>query len=133
MSIATTAIVRPSPVLRWLQAAMCVAALAAGLLLERPMLLCLACAGLGWQVREVKVWRIDISAVGQLRLTVYREIDAVPGPPLRLRPGTLLWPGLMLLRLEDGAARRRCLVLLPDSVAPAEWRALALAMRAVAA
>ncbi|NVD97245.1 protein YgfX [Massilia sp. BJB1822] len=133
MSIATTAIVRPSSVLRWLQAAMCVAALAAGLLLERPMLLCLACAGLGWQAREVKVWRIDISAVGQLRLTVYQELGAAVGPLLRLLPGTLLWSGLMLLRLEDGVGRRRYLVLLPDSVAPAEWRALALALRAVAA
>ncbi|MBB3121668.1 protein YgfX [Pseudoduganella violacea] len=133
MSIATTAIVRPSPVLRMLQAAMCVAALAAGLLLERPMLLCLACAGLGWQAREVKVWRIDISAVGQLRLTVYQGIGGASGPPLRLLPGTLLWPAVMLLWLEDGARRRRCLVLLPDSVAPTEWRALALALRALAA
>ncbi len=132
MSIAIAAVVRPSRVLRLAQASLCAATLAAGLMLKSPLLLACACAGLGWQAREVKPWRVDISAVGQMRLTVYQRRGLAPSQPVRLLPGALLWPGLMLLVLEDEAGRRERL-LLPDSVTAAEWRALALALRALAA
>lgn len=133
MSIAIAAVVRPSRILRLAQAAMCALVLAAGVTLKSPLLLACACAGLGWQAREVKPWRVDISAVGQVRLTVYQRSGPAPARPVRLLPGALLWPGLMLLGLEDEDGRRYRLLLLPDSVAAPAWRALALALRALAA
>ena len=76
--------------------------------------------------------RIDISGVGTLRLTVQQNggPPARNGEPLSLLPGTTVWPCCMLLRLraQSGAVER--LVLLPDSVAPETYRALAVALRA---
>lgn len=84
----------------------------------------------------VKLARIDISAVGQIRLTVYHQRDAPraeEGQGVRLLPGSTLWPGLLLLRLENDSARVHWLAVLPDSAAPDVRRRLALAARAIAA
>lgn len=72
--------------------------------------------------------RLDISGVGQLRLAVYQHNDGA----LRLLGGSTLWPRLLLLRLRDAAGKPRVLTVLPDSVAAADWRVLALACRAAA-
>ena len=58
---------------------------------------------------------------------------AEPVPVHYLQAGTLLWPCLMCLHLraQDGSQLR--LLVLPDSVSDAEWRALMLASRALAA
>ena len=63
-----------------------------------------------------------------MRLAVYLH----NGSTLRLLGGSTLWPRLLLLRLADDAGRAQVLLVLPDSVAPAQWRALSLACRAVA-
>lgn len=86
------------------------------------------------------VRRIDISGVGQLRLTVQQELGEgesaaamlVPGSPMTLLPGATVWPCCILLRLraDDGAAWP--LVLLPDAVAAGQYRALAVAVRGLA-
>jgi toxin CptA len=94
-----------------------------------PML-CLLAGVLGWLFgRPAAIARqLDISGVGLLRLAVYQH----HGTALQLLGGSTLWPRLLLLRLSDSAGRVQVLALLPDSVAPAAWRGLALACRAAA-
>lgn len=86
------------------------------------------------------VRRIDISGVGQLRLTVQQELGkggpatviSAPGSPMTLLPGATVWSCCILLRLraDDGATWP--LVLLPDAVGAGQYRALAVAVRALA-
>jgi len=86
------------------------------------------------------VRRIDISGVGQLRLTVQQELGKggaaagipAPGSPMTLLPGATVCPCCILLRLraEDGATWP--VVLLPDAVPRGQYRALAVAVRALA-
>lgn len=80
--------------------------------------------------------RIDISGVGQIRLTVQQGMGAgsrmaEATMPMTLLPGATVWPCCILLRLraEDGAAWP--LVLLPDAVGAGQYRALAVAVRAL--
>lgn len=154
MSLAVSVIIAPSRRLRCLLAAfcasLCAAALAVGLLLpERfafggavacvPLLVTLSLARPLLHA-IVTVRRIDISGVGQFGLTVQQEWGkgrtaaafAAPGSPMTLLPGATVWPCCILLRLraEDGATWP--LVLLPDAGTPGQYRALAVAVRALA-
>lgn len=161
MSIAVSAVIHPSPALRVAHAALCVAVLACGAWLGAglagALLVAAAAAAAVRQRRLVKLVRIDISAVGQIRLTVYHQKDARHagmGQSVRLLPGSTLWPGLLLLRLQEGIAddtangagmhagaafgrrgggRVHWLAVLPDSATPDVRRRLALAARAIAA
>lgn len=151
MSIAVSAIVRPSSRLRLLQAGFAasvlgLAAATAGLAWPVVCSAVGACAGLAALAglrRNAKARQLDISGVGQIRLTVYQGMapqiaeqgggaDGAP-PALQLMAGSTLWPGLLLLRLRraDGGVER--LLLLPDSVAAGAFRPLAVALRAIAA
>ncbi|RNF32648.1 hypothetical protein NM04_00640 [Massilia aurea] len=160
MSLAVSAVIAPSRRLRCLLAAfcasLCAAALAVGLLLpERfafggavacaPLLAALSLARLLTHSTAIlhsiaTVRRIDISGVGQLRLTVQQELGeggpaaAIPGPgpAMTLLQGATVWPCCIVLRLraEDGATWP--LVLLPDAVGAGQYRALAVAVRALA-
>lgn len=139
MSIALSAVIRPSPSLRVAQGALCAAVLAcaawAGPGVPGALLLAAGLAGALRHPRLVKFARIDISAVGQMRLTVYHQRDAQhtgPGRSVQLLPGSTLWPGLLLLRLGDEAGPVVWLAVLPDSAAPDVRRRLALAARAIA-
>ena len=86
------------------------------------------------------VRRVDISGVGQLRLTVQQEFGegagvaaiAAPGSPMTLLPGATVWPCCILLRLRAENGVTWPLVLLPDSVTPGQYRALAVALRVMA-
>jgi toxin CptA len=144
MSIAVSAVIIPSRLLR--RALLCQAAAnlavaaALGSGLARPFWLPLAgAAGCAlaavlflWSLASArKVRRIDISGLGQLRLTVQQSIG-VRIALLRLLPGSTLWSGLMLLRLggEDGVILR--LVLLPDSMEAGQFRRVSVAMRDIA-
>lgn len=147
MSIAVSAVIVPSRLLR--RVLLCFglanlgagAALGAGLaqpfwlpwlgagacLLAGTLLLCAPAA-------LPKVRRIDISGLGQLRLTVQQGIgaNAATAAPMRLWPGSTVWPGLMVLRLrgDDGADMR--IALLPDSVEPGQFRRVSVAIRDIA-
>jgi toxin CptA len=95
------------------------------------MAACVVCAAAGWWGGRgsVNASRIDISPVGQVRLTVQQssERDALP---LSLLAGSTLWPGLLVLRLgQPGQPAVQTVLVLPDSVAHASWRPLALACR----
>jgi hypothetical protein len=146
MSIAVSALVRPSRTQRLVWAgcglAHCASALAVGLLAPERFLLApqlaLALAGagacvLGAAVRRPKTHRIDISGTGDLRVTVQQDVDgrdraAQEGSAATLLPDSVIWPMLMLVRYTAPGARPRVLALWRDSVEPAAWRALAVAL-----
>jgi toxin CptA len=93
-------------------------------------LLCLLMGALGWLLgRPPGIARqLDISGVGLVRLAVYQH----NGVPQRVLAGSTFWPRLLVLRLADAGGREQALALLPDSVAPPQWRALAVACHAAA-
>ena len=122
MSIAASVAVRPSPCLRALRAGIVASVLAVGAWSGQPLLATAALAGLR---REVNCSHIDISGVGEIRLTVYRKQCRA-----RWLDGCTVWPGAMLLHAELEDGQRLWLALLPDSVAAGEWRRLQAAIRA---
>ena len=132
MSIAVSVIVRPSSVLRLAHGGLCCCVMASAVVCPgvAAPLLCVLAGVLGWLFGRPPAiaCTLDISGVGQVRLTVYQQTGAV----LRLLDGSTLWPGLLLLRLGGDDGKARALAVLPDSVARPERRALALACRAAA-
>lgn len=126
MSIAASVAVRPSPCLRVLRAGLVAAVLAVGMWSGQPLLAAAALAALR---NEAICSRIDISGVGEIRLTVYQNHCRA-----RLLDDCTVWPGALLLHAELEDGQRLWLVLLPDCVAdgPAgsEWRRLQAAVRA---
>ncbi|QBE65358.1 hypothetical protein [Pseudoduganella lutea] len=142
MSIAIAAVIRPSRALHLAQVALCVAVLAcaawSGPGIAGAFLLAAGVVGAASGRAFVKPARIDISAVGQIRLAVYHQRDAQHagmGQSVRLLPGSTVWPGLLLLRLESEAGkagRVYWLIVLPDSAALDVRRRLSLAVRAIA-
>ena len=138
--------------------ALAVGMLAPERFLLAPLLaLALAGAGacvLGAAVRRPKTHRIDISGTGDLRVTVQQHVDgreraaqegaaqesaregdaaqqdgvAPQGGFAALLPDSVIWPMLMLVRYTAPGARPRVLAVWRDSVEPAAWRALAVAL-----
>ncbi|HWJ94135.1 MAG TPA: hypothetical protein VNT33_05380 [Telluria sp.] len=148
MSVAVSVTVVPSRRLRALLAAFGVAnlgaALAAGLLPGRFLLApatalaCLACAAalLRRTAHFTKTRRIDISGLGQFRLTVQQGLgtndtqNAPAGQPVTLAAGSTAWPQLLLLLLHHEGGALTVLPVLPDSVTAEGFRALSVAVRA---
>lgn len=132
MSIAVSVIVRPSRCLRIAHACLCCCVMTSAAVCPGVVApsLCLLAGALAWLCgRPPAIARqLDISGVGQVRLAVYQHNDGA----LRLLGGSTLWPRLLLLRLCDAAGKVQVVAVLPDAVAAAEWRALALACHAVA-
>ncbi len=154
MSIAVSALVRPSLPLCLLRVTVCAGVMVSALVCPGWgwAVLCVAAgvAGLPWRGGKPKPRRIDISPVGQIRLTVYQHTGegratsafasrpaAVPAreaeAPLVLLAGSTLWPDLLLLRLGSVDGPVRELLVVPGCVAGPAFRPLALACRAVAA
>lgn len=154
MSFAVSAVIAPSRRLRWLVVAFCALLFATaavvglvvpgrfaggGLLAVLPL-----CAALSLAVRS-RPWsssranfprtgtrrRIDVSGPGQIRLTVQQTMQA-GSAHATLLPGATVWPACIVLRLrtDDGAIHP--LVLLPDALSAGQYRALAVAVRALA-
>jgi toxin CptA len=148
MSIAVSAVIVPSRVLRWAMLCHGLASVGAGIALA---LAGSRLAGLQWGAALAcmlagaallcspapgrNVRRIDISGVGQLRLTVQQGVGQAGARAgvMHLLPGSTVWPGLLLLRLRGDDGKHCALVLLPDSVAAGRFRRLAVAIRDVAA
>lgn len=147
MSIAVSAVVRPSVRPRLLLAGFAVCALGLGLLQASgrlgPFRLALAGAGasalaglcaLAALAPDRNRHRIDISGVGQIRVTVYHDVrGAGDARVVRLLAGSTLWPGLLLLRLGDAGGVVTTLAVWPGAVAGEAFRPLAVACRAIAA
>nr|WP_315256910.1 hypothetical protein [uncultured Duganella sp.] len=132
MSIAVSVIVRPSRGLRFAHACLCCCVMASAAACPGVVapLLCLLAGALAWLCGRPPAiaHRLDISGVGLVRLTVYQHNDGAP----QLLVGSTLWSRLLLLRLCDAAGKVQVVTVLPASLAAADWRALALACRAVA-
>ncbi len=153
MSIAVSAVLRTPVGLRLLQACLGLGALlaawplatgayalgwAAALISAAGGVLLLAAPCVVWCSRR-KPRTLDISPVGQFRLTEHEALEvhegrsAPPAPPLRLLPGSTLWSALLVLRLADDDGRTVTVVVqraLPGTLA---FRELAVACRAIAA
>ena len=147
MSIAVSAIVRPSVCLRLLSAGMACCAIAVGAALAGGIggafLAPLAGAGasalagvvcLLFPCQNRKPRRIDISGVGQIRATVYLDMGGAGegADGVGLLPGSTLWPGLLLLRLRRDDGGVLVLALWPGNVGAGAFRPLAVACRAIA-
>ncbi|MFZ4875115.1 hypothetical protein ACL9RI_08525 [Janthinobacterium sp. Mn2066] len=184
MSIAVSAVIRTPVGLRLLQACLGSCALlsawplsgawpmapapglVAGYALGWPAAALSACGGLfllAMACRRRKPQTLDISPVGQLRLTVYLEHGAGLGGRagaaayrqeqvqrqereqrqeqcqepmrslLRLLPASTLWPGWLLLRLGDGEGRVFSVLVRRGGGSCAAFRPLAVACRSIAA
>ena len=153
MSIAVSVLVRPSRRLCALQLgyalalALAGAGIAAGLLGSYaqawwPACACALAAALAVSpVRHPMTRRLDVSGLGELRLTVQLNYaEGARARPARARaqeaavvsilPGSTLWPAALLLRLADTRGARAVLIVLPDSVAQGQFRAVAVALAA---
>ena len=153
MSIALSAIVRPSRTARrllaaWALAQCCAAAtvLATPARFAAPAWLAgvLGSAGLALgcaAARSPKTHRIDVSGTGELRVTVQQSVHparlratAAVGPaavPSVLLPGSVVCPGLIVLRLGAGHDGPRVVSIWRDGVDGDTWRALTVALGVV--
>ncbi|MBJ7309045.1 hypothetical protein ACFOLJ_20470 [Rugamonas sp. CCM 8940] len=134
MSIAVSVVVRPSACLRLSHTAVCVCVMAASALCPAwswaAVCLLGGAVGLLLPPRQPMLSRLDISAVGQIRLTVYQQTGAFSvAEPVVLLAGSTLWPGLLLLRLRHADGRVTTLAVAPG----ARLRGLVVACRAIAA
>ena len=148
MSIAVSTVIKPSRLLRVALSVYAAASAGAALALVSghvgrfhfPYLLAFACLLAALvavrAVVAVKTTRwIDISGLGEIRLTVQHSIGTRPATRelVRLMPGSTVWPNLLLLLLhapEGGAVT--VLPILPDSVAPDQFRKIAVSINAIA-
>lgn len=140
MSIAVSALVRPSRIQRFVFVccglALCASALAVGLAasghfrrapLVASALAAAGCAVLGTAAVRPKMHRIDISGTGDLRVTVQQGV----GGNAVVLPGSVIWPMLMVLRHAARGTGPRVLCVWRDSVDADAWRALAVALAVV--
>ena len=147
MSIAVSALVRPSRLLRsaLLMLAMANGGAAAVLVFGAPgsfqlqLLLAAACLlaalAAGRAAAQSGTTRgIDISGPGQIHLTVQLSLGAAaPRHPVQLLPGSTVWPTLLLLLLRDvDQGVLHVLIILPDSVSHEQFRKIGVAIRAIA-
>lgn len=148
MSIAVSAVIKPSRLLRLALAAYAAAGLGAAVLVvgvqpdrfHGPAVLAAACAAVAlvaWRaaVQVPKARRIDISGPGEIHLSVQQSlgIAAARSEPMQLLPGSTVWPSLLILLLRDtenGAVT--VMTILPDSVNAEQFRKLAVSIRAIA-
>ena len=149
MSIAVSAVIKPSRLLRASLAAHGAACAGAGAFLAASpagtflysgalAACCFACAGavmLAWRGAG-KMRRIDISGLGKLRVTVQLNGGETDGKSTgagvslaTLQPGSTVWPRLMMLLLRDGEGGLSVLAVLPDSLNAEQFRVLAVAIR----
>jgi toxin CptA len=144
MSIAVSALVRPSRIQRFVWGgcglALLASALAIGLAapahvrLAPLVAVALAAAGsavLGAAVLHPKTHRIDISGTGDMHVTVQQDVGLPPAGNAVLLPGSVIWPMLMVLRHAAPGTGPRVLCVWRDSVDAAAWRALAVALAVV--
>ncbi|MNT39423.1 hypothetical protein D3C72_1756690 [compost metagenome] len=147
MSIAVSAVLRQSRCLSGLLMLMCAAlGLIAGLIwagivgelsLALRSLIAMTCLACGFYIffqtlKSSKIYKIHISGSGQIRLSLQsqdEEQGQEQGAVMELLPDSTLWPGLLLLRLQNAEGRTHNVVILPDSVSVESFRALLVACR----
>ncbi len=146
MSIAVSAVIKPSRLLRVALSLYAGASAGAALALvlgpadrfHHPWPLAFACLAVALLAARTAggagtTRQIDISGLGEIRLTVQHGIDAGARAALSLLPGSTVWPGLLLLCLRDPASGAvTVLLILPDSVAHGQFRKIAVSINAIA-
>ena len=147
MSIALSAVIHPSRLLRAFLAAWATACTAAGLLLVSEhgarfhgawwlAAACLGAAALAWRsvTATAKVRRIDISGLGQIQLSVKQSLGTAPqqSEPMKLLPGSTIWPSLQILLLRGDSDKVMALPILHDSVAAGAFRQIAVSITTIA-
>jgi len=94
--------------------------------------------------RHRKTFHIDISGIGQIRLTQYSVVSAFhknaslaldgnSGLVVHLRPESVLWPQFLLLRLKPDHGSVFSVPVLPDSISGPGFAELSVACRYIAA
>ena len=158
MSIAVSAVIRPSRLLRSMTLAMSVMSTLVGIAMLSGWpdnftgmtrgLAAIACiaggiiAGAGGMRKNPHVL-IDISGIGQIRIgeTARQHTAAHPEGTdfdvsqrvMRLLPNSTLWSRLMILRLQAEQGSIHTIVILPDTTPPTSFRALSVACHWIAA
>ncbi len=147
MSIAVSARIVRSRALAALCSGMAgVLLLTASVLLSRALLVpaavcAIAAAGLAlFPLSTAKACRVDVTDIGQILLTDTASevvadrtgIATTTTEVVQLLGDSTFWSSLMVLRLQSASGRIRSLVLLPDSMDRAAFRALSVACRWIA-
>lgn len=94
--------------------------------------------------RHRKTFHIDISGIGQIRLTQYSGVsafheksrlalDGISGDVVHLSPDSVLWPQFLLLRVKSGQGAVSSIPVLPDSISGPGFAELSVACRYLAA
>lgn len=94
--------------------------------------------------RPGKTFHIDISGIGQIRLTQYSGVsipykntgmplDGPSGKLVHLRPDSILWSHMMLLRLKSDEEEIISIPVLVDSLDAADFAQLLVACKWIAA
>jgi toxin CptA len=151
MSIAVSVVVKPSRLLFALVAAIAAGAALIGVAIglgavgsmpfwlravTQCLCLLLAFAGLMHAALHRKTYQLDISGVGQIRLrqdTPRHNATQEHAKLVTLQADSTLWPQFLFLRLRTENAAIDTVVVLPDSLPPESFRALAVACRWIAA
>ena len=146
MSIAVSAVVKPSRWMSGMVVGMCALVLCVGValgagvvgfaLLPRCLMAgaCVLIAAYAWNrfVKDSRAFEISVSGLGQIRLSVAATGGAKNGlqdERVHLLPGSTLWPFLLILHLQDDAQRNHVVLILQDSVPAETFRALLVACR----
>jgi toxin CptA len=151
MSIAVTAVVKPSRRLSAVVSAMCMAVLSGGtaigfglvgdLTFVLRMTVLLACMmGASYAFYNVVMVRtaheIHISGAGQMRLAVWvhgirgkRVSSEAQAEAVKLLASSTLWSGLLILHLQNEKRQTEVVRVLPDSVSAESFKALLVACR----
>lgn len=159
MSIAVSAIIRPSRLMQVVVILFGAVLLATAMLLWLRLtckipdsvlgVLILVCVGEGCAVFFIasarkKSYRLDISGNGQIRLSEYRPTTAASsterradidgsGEVVQLLRDSTLWPMLLLLRLQSHTGRVTIVPVFPDSTERRAFRAVCVACHWIAA
>lgn len=91
-----------------------------------------------------KTFHIDISGIGQIRLTQYSGVsipykntgmplDGSSGQLVQLSPDSILWPHLMLLRFKTAEARILSIPVLNDNLDASDFAQLLISCKWIAA
>ena len=152
MSIAVSALVRPSRLLAQLSVLMGILLILTLTLLERIAeepwhhALAIVCAIVSGMMvlfpcRSRKAVRIDITGIGQIRLVdtslvtdaALTQPSGSAGEVVQLLRSSTFWSSLMVLHLQSDSGRTTVLIILQDSMDDEAFRSLSVACRWIAA
>jgi hypothetical protein len=152
MSIAVSAVVKPSRLLSVMVATMSVVVLCSGMAIGSgavgnlapvfrmiTTVACMMVAGYVFYTAVIvrKAHEIHISGLGQIRLAVQtanslcdtKITEEMQAEPVKLLASSTLWSGLLILHLQNEKQRIEVVRILPDSVSAESFRALLVACR----